>query len=572
MTFYEGIFLGFPWLADGITKDETLALDVIGRFVGTNEALAQVVLGLPWVDDGITLNETLALKTVGRFISLKYSTTNNALDQVVLGFPWLADGITEDEVHALDIIREFSWDNDALTQVLLGFPWLADADGITKDEMVALDIIGRFITKDDALAQVDSPWIADGITKDEALVLDIIGLGAKRAVTPVINHAVIQVIQDLPWVADGLTATEKQTLSNIRSFAKADSGIVYSVLNSPLFYGESRILHVGLLPSLEFIHHLSSQFEGSWFEQMFNQEWFQDGLSDEEAALIVVLRTDIGNEDTWEFSQDLIQGGRARSETVSLPSGEGTLFLIRRPSLGYADNSVFEWMSTGMEAIEDFAGTPWSSMQYEWLSLTGLGAFPGTPWMKNDAILYVVPGLSLEAVGSSGGRNYLSHITINIDPGSSSFKEVLYHELGHYYSYTGPKWLREGGAEFLASYTLHLSENVSLQSRYDLAQEGVANNCKGATNIQEWIDAPTPIIGVGADCAYPMGESFLLGMYLGLGHEVVLSSWGDLLERRQMTEDDIYQVFLSNTPPEKQDVFRDLYRRLHGGPIPDSDK
>ena len=52
-------------------------------------------------------------------------------------------------------------------------------------------------------------------------------------------------------------------------------------------------------------------------------------------------------------------------------------------------NSVFEWMSTGMEAIEDFMGTPWSSIQYEWFRKSGLGDFPGTPWMKNDAILYV---------------------------------------------------------------------------------------------------------------------------------------------------------------------------------------
>ena len=107
------------------------------------------------------------------------------------------------------------------------------------------------------------------------------------------------------------------------------------------------------------------------------------------------------------------------------------------------------------------------------------------------------------------------------------------------------------------------------QSRYDLAQQEVANKCSGATNIQEWIDAPTPILSAFGQCSYEVGESFLLGMYLGLGHEAVLSSLEDLLdEGRRATEDIIYQVFLANAPPEKRDEFHDLYRRLHGRPLP----
>ncbi len=458
-----------------------------------------------------------------------------------MGFPWLADGIANEERHALDSIKKFIAKNDALDQVVLGFPWLAD--GIANEERHALDHIGRLIANNDALAQVvlGFPWLADGITKDERLALGSIWpIGA--------NHAGTWVIPGLPWLTDGVTASERGALSTIQAIAKTDSGIVNSVLNSPLFDGESRSLQVDLLNSLGLVYAYSSRFESSLFEQMINQEWFQDGLSDEEAALIVVLKTDIGHANTEEFFQDLIQGGHVHSETFSLPSGEGKLFLIRRPSLEYADNSVFEWMSTRMEAIEDFTGTP---------------------WMKSDVILYVEPEFPLRGIGLYGGRNDLSHMIVKMDPGESSIKEIIYHELGHYYSRGGPEWLREGAAEFLRSYTVHLSENVSLQSRYDLAQKEVANKCSGATNVQEWIDAPTPTLGAVGQCPYEVGESFLLGMYLGLGHEAVLSSLEDLLdEGRRATEDVIYQVFLANAPPEKQDEFHDLYRRLHGRPLP----
>ena len=35
-----------------------------------------------------------------------------------------------------------------------------------------------------------------------------------------------------------------------------------------------------------------------------------------------------------------------------------------------------------------------------------------------------------------------------------------------------------------------------------------------------------------------------------------------------MPESEIYRIMLSNTPPDKQDEFRALYRQLHGGPTP----
>ncbi len=41
---------------------------------------------------------------------------------------------------------------------------------------------------------------------------------------------------------------------------------------------------------------------------------------------------------------------------------------------------------------------------------------------------------------------------------------------------------------------------------------------------------------------------------------------------RDLTEEDFYRIFLQHTPPGLEDEFRDLYRRLYGGPYADAEK
>ena len=81
-------------------------------------------------------------------------------------------------------------------------------------------------------------------------------------------------------------------------------------------------------------------------------------------------------------------------------------------------------------------------------------------------------------------------------------------------------------------------------------------------------------MGGNDGCFYSIGESFLHGMYNALGGEAVSSALLELSAKPGTrnwppTESDIYHAFLSNTPPEKRDGFPGLYRRLHGGPIPE---
>ena len=46
----------------------------------------------------------------------------------------------------------------------------------------------------------------------------------------------------------------------------------------------------------------------------------------------------------------------------------------------------------------------------------------------------------------------------------------------------------------------------------------------------------------------------------------------EAIEGRGQGEEELYQTFLKHTPPGLKDEFRDLYRRLHGGPAADRER
>ena len=276
------------------------------------------------------------------------------------------------------------------------------------------------------------------------------------------------------------------------------------------------------------------------YDLLISQPWLQDGLTDEEIALVVVLHSVVASE---QLFGDFIEGGHVQSETLSLDlAGEVTLFAVSRTPLR-PDNDMLEGMRFGVDALEDFMGAPWP---------------------KADVIALFEPELYPPA-----GRNSGSHIVL-----TNTSRILLYHELAHFY-FGGnvPFWLSEGAAVFFSLYTLQLTGSKSLLPYYDTAQINVVSGCAqyGVTNVQEWNEAP--FSSPAKSCAYSIGMRFVIGMYEYLGHEVVSSSMRELYRSWESTgsrasEEQIYLSFLSNTPPPKQDDFRDLYLCLHGRPIP----
>ncbi len=378
------------------------------------------------------------------------------------------------------------------------------------------------------------PWVANGVTGNERQAMDQIRAFAT------IDRSMSQRVAGSPWLSDGVTEDELRMLADLRDFAGFHPEIAVLVTTVPDQTGR---LIEAVLYSLQ---RILSRDPGR-AEQFLGQSWFQDGLTEEEAALIVALRSAANSAD-WmitneDIFRDLLQGGHVRSDTISLPlAGKVDLFAVGRSDL---------WLEGALERMA--------------FAVESMEAFMGTPWPQPDVIVH----LELESdlgIDAAAGWNRGTHVMVK-----NTSTNLTYHELAHFYTAAGPQWLSEGAADFLMLHTLSLTgDEFSIVTAYGLDQLAIAEECapRGWTNVQGWIET-----GADSYCPYLLGRQFLRGMYRALGNEVVTSALWELYEigkatDKGVTEDEIYQTFLKNTPPLQQDEFRHLYHSLHGRPIP----
>ena len=317
------------------------------------------------------------------------------------------------------------------------------------------------------------PWVTDGITEKEGRVLDQI-----RAIAQ-IDPSMSQRVAGSQWLSDGVTGSERGTVLLLRNFADTHPEIAVLVTTVP---DENGSLIKSVLSSLRNI--LSSNPGRS--EQFLSQSWFQDGLTEEEAALIVALGPTLNDDvDSEEVFADLLQRGHVRSETISLPlAGEVDLFAVGRSE--FELEGLLEKMAFAVESMEGFMGTPW-------------------PRPDVIALLELESRLGRRLMGWNAG----AYVVLK-DPSHST----TYHELAHHYfkSTIGPRWLTEGGAEFLNFYTLNLTEGgtfdaAHLDALYIASQSTIAAACApdGSANVHGWNET-----GAGTNPGFPILGVFRL--------------------------------------------------------------
>ena len=379
------------------------------------------------------------------------------------------------------------------------------------------------------------PWVADGLTGNESRAMDHIQALAR------IDHAMSQRVAGSLWLLDGVTDDELRVMDDLRSQADTRRDLAALVTTVPDQTGH---LTQDTLLSLRTI--LSKYPSGA--ERLLDQPWVRDGLTAEEAALIVTLRDRWLSEVAFE---DLVQGGgRVWSETVALPlAGEVDIFVVKR-----SEYWVQDALDVTAVTAELFEG------------------FMGISWPKSDTIIAILDRDS-DSDWSARGWNSGTHVVLRSAPG------VLVHELAHFYFGTTvldriPFWLSEGGADFLEKY-FFISINVGDFSSYGVylrAKNKISTVCPPqVTNIYGWLAAERTDKDGFSFCPYTLGNHFLAGLHHSLGHEVIVSALQDLHQGRgtaRVTEDEIYKAFLKNTPTAQQEDFRFLYSCLHGRPIP----
>ncbi|MDE2779202.1 MAG: hypothetical protein OXI91_05940 [Chloroflexota bacterium] len=493
---------------------------------------------LAWYRDGLTEREQHAvagLETMERELPALYRT--------ILGWDWVKDGVSEnDEAWALASLQSYTAEDETLIRQLLSLPWYRNRGKY--GGFASIDIL-RISWKEPSVAVhvASLPWIADGITHHERFTLSTID--DLTAIDPALTLRVL----NMPRLSDAaLPWQEKRIVSLTADLARKDVNLAHTFLDAPLF--DLPLDGAGPREALNFeiVVRLPTLIERGLWDRITSQSWYRDGLTEEELILIGAAYELRDNRDAAIEIIDGVPTGRhiRVEEDYSLPlGGKVKLYAVSRDP--QALNEVFELNRTAVVGIEDYIRVPYPN--------TYSGVFHEPTIGSNYRTLFV-------KVVNSGEYN-------------------TYHEVGHSYFRNGnmPKWLSEGAPEFLTSY---LIEEGELDGQYRLLgcpQIGV-NTVAESIAYREKLFNTGRGVTADADCAYTIGRKFLSVMYVELGPDVIATWLRELYLAGQnkidpetssdvrLTEAEIYQVLLSNTPATKREDFRSLYRELHGGPVP----
>ena len=298
--------------------------------------------------------------------------------------------ITRDQ--AIEVIRLYFSTPDSPPQVTPSpedFPGVQD--GLTGIERKTLFHLQEIEGTHPEIAQavLNFPWLADGINDDERRTISYIRLLADQ------DTSLAMLLVGLPWMAGEIGRYDRLVVSALRLVAREDLDIATSIANLLSLEGPLREIH------RDFVYSLRSVFQHDQgrYELLISQPWLQDGLTEEEIALVVVLRSVVASE---QLFGDFIQGGHVQSETLSLDlADEVNLFTASRTPLR-PDGDMLEGMRFGVDALEDFMETSWQNA---------------------DVIALFDPELYPPA-----GRNLGSHIVL-----TNTSRILLYQELAHFY-------------------------------------------------------------------------------------------------------------------------------------------
>ena len=594
-----------PWQTDGLTDLEAKVAGHLTELSSIAPQAGSALAGVDWLADEITtLDEGIAVPLIKEM-----AASDPELALAVVNLPWIADEeLGEEELAVVVRLGDIASAQPEVARSLAGSPLLAGVIGLEQEATVA--IVQGVAVEDPELAlhMAESSELADGVdarelaafTGSESYFLEQI-----EGQSPV----TADILKNYAWVSGhtsrnlktnvnsspGMLASpllqegesqryQQYVLGNLAELARLDSELAQLVAGYPWLADGVTLLEVSIPWTLLFVarndieaarrlagfpwmaeqptrDHLVANYQ-AWrlteylpaqADILINQPWFQDGISDEEGALLSVMAMGCNYE---SYCLQLIEGGNVESKALSRPTGDVKVFAVSRTPLGETAEFIFD-------------GTQ--------LTIDGAEELMGPSWPNSRVVVYLEP--EFQYVSETRGLFAGDFVMISDShPGRGESWDVLFHELAHHYRYaTGAKWVGEGVTSFLDSYIFFASGVGTIRDWYDRAERSVEVACirEGQSNIYQRIQATKDWSNSEwfwkRGCDYYLGERFMHALYMDLGHEMV-AGWmqemhGARAERRRLTEEEIYNVFLSHTPPEKRQHFQDLYTCFHGMPI-----
>ena len=287
------------------------------------------------------------------------------------------------------------------------------------------------------------------------------------------------------------------------------------------------------------------------FGRLTEMEWYVDGLKSEEAVALVAITAASRFFDSPDVYQSFLQSYYVQSKTVSLPlAGNANIWVIQNAPFPPGEGLPSE--------IED--------------AVRRMESFIGIPFPTSDIILIVVAPSPDYDISNSAA--HAGSFIIAARPALSPLPD----KLSDYYYYAGHPWLGEGGAQFIRNHLRNQAGGLSLGERLEALSENVESGCTAINGIENLFHYERHSYFFGYGCAYSMGEHFLLALSEAIGERQTASALGALYlqnhesqaEGRWISDEAVYDTFLEHAPQERRDAFKEVYRRLHGGPsLPD---
>ena len=343
-----------------------------------------------------------------------------------------------------------------------------------------------------------------------------------------------------PWIADGLDHLENDAIYGLGHLADYDPALARLVLAYTM-EEPVRDRNTMLLATLG---RMLSQHSDT-FELLIAQSWFADGLDAEERAFITAVSHTTGIDRLY---RGLLVERYSQPTTISLPlAGEVDLWVFSNDAPS-PDENFLAMVERGARGAESIMAAPF-------------------PWTDLIVLSVDVDEYDIRYGGVNWGDSLVFLRGERLEP--RDYGELLYHEIAHFWlgGDIGPFWLYEGGANMVTAYVRADGQALVLD---EIRISDCRNN--GVPNLHALSDPNHPDPVAQMNCGYFFGEYFLITLFNTIGEAAFSSAMRELYElyldyQLHTTEERVYRVFLKHTPPDREEDFLDVYRRLHGGPF-----
>ena len=460
---------------------------------------------------------------------------------------WVQDSVvTADETKAIRQIRWSAYYSAELSRQMARKQWVQD--GITTAEADAMQDLAWIIREAPAQAEwmLNIPWMQDTLATAEART--IYGIGGATRLNPELAEKMLQ----KPWVQDDITRDEGIIIRRLYRIARrTDEGtqqrdVAIRIIDMP-FLDDVTFAEARAVMSLD---NLTSSRTQESFQAIMSHPKVQDGITDQEAKVISVLRTPAYY--TPEAIPHLLEGldgtGGVYLEerTIQLPlTGETLLTIVRTQnrttaSMGYLEHAV------------SFAEN-----------------LMAAPLPTNYVALYF---------GDTTGQNYGSasnwwpHMTMSHShDGIEEYADTIAHEVGHYYFRdSGSEWINEGTADL-----------ISFVSEYERAGYPFEKHMKNRPCDSSVKTLAATELLEDSSCARNLGERFFVDLYRSLGEDAFLQGFRALYrmrladnpgcdDTRKCIEPNVHHVveaFTSNVPEDVAAKAKEVLLKWYG-PLP----